>query len=145
MNNTLEVDQAHWDIAEHLKNDRMCEAFLSVAESRYPDFLAKVRIRIARAMSGWMILDGFRAEVRWSDEDGCFVGRLRGVREEVVSFRGDTPSEMQKAFAKAVEDFISGVTTHELVESPEACSIVYGDQPVDNVVKIKPRKGRRSR
>ena len=92
-------------------------------------------------MSGWMMLNGFKAEVRWSDEDGCFVGCLRGIREEVVRFCGATPSGMQEAFAKAVEDFISGVTVKKVTESSEASSA----QPFENVVKLKPRKNGRSR
>jgi predicted HicB family RNase H-like nuclease len=145
VSNTLRTDQVPWDLTEHLKDDRMCDAFLSIAESRYPDLLATVRNHIARAMSGWMMLDGYRAEVRWSDEDGCFVGRLRGIREEVVHFCGDSPSEMQEAFAKAVHEFVSGATSQRASESTEVNSEAAAAQPDENVVKIMPRKGGRSR
>jgi hypothetical protein len=58
-------------------------------------------------MSGWLILDGYRAEVRWSEQDDCFVGCLKGVENDTVRFRGETPAEVQDAFAKAVRDHVA--------------------------------------
>jgi len=92
-----------WDMTSHLTNRGMCEAFLQVARERYPDMLLKVRENIARAMSGWLIEEGIRAEVRWSAEDNCFSGRLRGFGDEVC-FSGETPAEVQRAFAEAVRN-----------------------------------------
>ena len=94
-------------MVEHLKNQGMCDAFLTVAKQRYPEMLARVRENVARAMSGWLILDGHRAEVRWSQQDECFVGCLRGVEDDIVRFRGETPAEVQDAFAKAVRDYVA--------------------------------------
>ena len=139
--------QSPWSMEEHLKDDRMCDAFLSVAESRYPDLLATVRDHVARAMSGWMILHGLSAEVRWSDEDNCFVGRLKGFREEMVRFCGSGPTEMQAAFSNAVQDFVSGVTTQIAAGSlqDKPCAPTLADRPVVNFVKFEPRKRSRPR
>jgi hypothetical protein len=102
---------------EHLKDERMCETFLSVAARRYPDLLATVRESIARAMSGWLMLDGIRAQVHWSEDEGCFLGRLRGMDEETICFRGETPAGMQAAFAKAAQEYIAARDALQIAES----------------------------
>jgi hypothetical protein len=97
------VDQVPWDMTSHLMSHGMCEVFLEVARDRYPDLLLKVRENIARAMSGWLIEEGMRAEVRWSDPDNRFVGRLKGFGDDIC-FHGETPTEVQQAFAEAVRN-----------------------------------------
>ena len=90
-----------WDMTDHLRDHAICDAYLEVARERYPDLLLKVRQNIARAMSGWLMIDGVRADVRWSDEENRFTGRLRGFGDD-VAFHGETPTELRNAFAEAV-------------------------------------------
>jgi len=97
----VKADQLPWDMTRHLMSHGMCEVFLEVARDRYPDLLLKVRENIARAMSGWLIEEGVPAEVRWSESDNRFDGRLRGFGDDIC-FHGETPTEVQRAFAEAV-------------------------------------------
>lgn len=100
---SVKVDQLPWDLTSHLKNHGMCEAFLEVAQDRYPDLLLKVRENIARAMSGWLLEEGVPADVRWSGADNRFEGRLKGFGDDIC-FHGETPTEVQQAFAEAVRN-----------------------------------------
>lgn len=100
---SVKADELPWDMTRHLMNQGMCEAFLEVARDRYPDLLVKVRENIARAMSGWLIEEGVRADVRWSDTDNRFDGRLKGFGDD-IRFHGETPAEVQQAFAEAVRN-----------------------------------------
>jgi predicted HicB family RNase H-like nuclease len=57
----------------------------------------------------------FIATVKYSDEDEAFIGRIEGINA-VVSFEGQSVSELKKAFKEAVESYMSvcqkkGVTT----------------------------------
>jgi hypothetical protein len=128
--NVLKCDR--WDIARHLKDSRICDTFLSVAEDRYPDLILRVRSEIARAMSGWLVMDGYRAEVRWSSKLDCFVGRVNPLAEDAAYFQGETPAEVQAAFTFAVQEMLRVKApqlltgeTHGVTEETEAISPVY--------------------
>ncbi len=95
------------DIAAYMSDVPMCEAFLRTAQRDYADFLPRIRNDIARAMTGWLALHGYRAEVRWSGMDDCFVGQLRNTGEDVVDFHGKTPIGLNRAFERAVEDYVA--------------------------------------
>lgn len=96
---------APWDTTVHMRHVRVCDAFLKVAEGTYIDLLPRVREDLARAMSFWMTQDGYRADVEWSFLDGCFVGRIRHLLDD-VEFRGATPSDVQEAFKAAVKAYL---------------------------------------
>lgn len=85
----------------------MCDAFLEAAEKSYTDLLPTVRTEVAKAMSGWLQLYGYRAQVWWNDEDLCFSGRLINVPGGAcVEFRATRPTEVQEAFEKATRNFM---------------------------------------
>lgn len=48
---------------------------------------------------------GYSARIEYSDEDGCFVGHVAGIRD-VVGFHGETVNELRTAFSEAVEDYL---------------------------------------
>lgn len=48
---------------------------------------------------------GYSACIAYSDEDGCYVGHIDGIRH-IVGFHGDTLQEMRAAFEEAVDDYI---------------------------------------
>jgi len=48
---------------------------------------------------------GYSAKIEYSDEDGCFIGRVAGIRH-IVTFHGETVSELRAAFAEAVDDYL---------------------------------------
>lgn len=48
---------------------------------------------------------GFIATVRYSEEDGAFIGRIEGI-DSVVSFEGQSVKELKAAFGEAVESYL---------------------------------------
>lgn len=49
---------------------------------------------------------GYIAKIEYSDEDGCFIGRIAGIRD-IVTFRGDSVNALREAFEEAVDDYLS--------------------------------------
>jgi predicted HicB family RNase H-like nuclease len=52
-----------------------------------------------------MTYKGFAARVEYSEEDGCFVGHVAGIRD-VVGFHGASVDELRAAFREAVDDYV---------------------------------------
>ena len=52
-----------------------------------------------------MTYRGYTARVAYSEEDGCFVGHLAGIRD-VVGFHGESVTELRAAFEEAVDDYL---------------------------------------
>lgn len=62
-----------------------------------------------------MTYKGFGARVAYSEEDGCFVGHLAGIRD-VIGFHGESVSELRAAFEQAVDDYLE--TCKKLGQAP---------------------------
>lgn len=58
----------------------------------------------------------YSARIEYSDQDGCFVGHLAGIRD-VVGFHGESVSELKAAFEEAVDDYLE--TCKKLQRSPQ--------------------------
>lgn len=58
----------------------------------------------------------YSARIEYSDQDGCFVGHLAGIRD-VVGFHGESVSELKAAFEEAVDDYLA--TCNKLQRSPQ--------------------------
>lgn len=52
-----------------------------------------------------MIYQGYAARIEYSDEDGCFVGHVAGIRD-VIGFHGESVAELRAAFEEAVDDYL---------------------------------------
>jgi predicted HicB family RNase H-like nuclease len=52
-----------------------------------------------------MTYRGYAAKIAYSDEDGCFVGHIAGIRD-VVGFHGVSVAELRAAFEEAVDDYL---------------------------------------
>jgi predicted HicB family RNase H-like nuclease len=48
---------------------------------------------------------GYSARIEYSDEDGCFIGHIAGIRD-VVGFHGEAVRELRTAFEEAVDDYL---------------------------------------
>ena len=48
---------------------------------------------------------GYLARVEYSEEDGCFIGRLAGI-PDIVTFHGESVVGLQSAFEEAVDDYV---------------------------------------
>ena len=58
-----------------------------------------------------MVYKGYTAEIKYSDEDGCFIGEIAGIRD-IIGFHGDSVSELRAAFEEAVEDYLEMCEEH---------------------------------
>ena len=62
-----------------------------------------------------MTYKNFAARVEYSEEDGCFVGHIAGIRD-VIGFHGETVAKLRSAFKEAVEDYLA--TCKKLGQAP---------------------------
>lgn len=57
-------------------------------------------------MSNAMTHKGYTAKVEYSEEDGCFIGRIAGIRA-IVGFHADTVTDLRRAFQESVDHYIA--------------------------------------
>lgn len=48
---------------------------------------------------------GYAARIEYSDEDGCFVGRVAGI-QDIITFHGESVDEIRHAFVEAVDFYL---------------------------------------
>jgi predicted HicB family RNase H-like nuclease len=58
----------------------------------------------------------YAARIEYSEEDGCFVGHLAGIRD-VVGFHGRSVEELRAAFEEAVDDYLE--TCEKIGKTPQ--------------------------
>ena len=59
---------------------------------------------------------GYAARIEYSEEDGCFIGHIAGIRD-VVGFHGESVKELRSAFKEAVDDYLE--TCEKLGREPQ--------------------------
>lgn len=59
---------------------------------------------------------GYSARIDYSDQDGCFIGHIAGIRD-VVGFHGESVAELKAAFEEGVEDYLA--TCKKLKRAPQ--------------------------
>jgi predicted HicB family RNase H-like nuclease len=63
-----------------------------------------------------MSYNSYTARIEYSDEDGCFIGHIAGIKD-VVGFHGEAVNELRQAFEVAVDDYLA--TCEKLQRSPQ--------------------------
>ena len=63
-----------------------------------------------------MLYRGFPARVEYSEENGCFVGHIVGIRA-IVGFDGESVVKLRRAFHQAVDHYVA--VCQERGETPE--------------------------
>ena len=53
-----------------------------------------------------MTFKGYTARVEYDERDDIFVGRILGIRA-IISFHGETVSELRTAFEHAIKDYLA--------------------------------------
>ena len=53
-----------------------------------------------------MMYKDYAARIDYSDDDGCFVGRIAGIRD-IITFHGETVAELRRAFEEAVDFYLT--------------------------------------
>ena len=57
-------------------------------------------------MDNIMKYKGYWAEIKYSDEDECFWGKIEGLKNDLILFEGNTVKELKKDFKKAIDHYI---------------------------------------
>lgn len=68
-------------------------------------------------MNNIMKYKGYWAEISYSDEDECFCGKIEGLKNDLISFEGETVKELKKDFKDAINSYLE--TCKELNKEPE--------------------------
>ena len=63
-----------------------------------------------------MTYKGYMARIEYDDRDKIFFGRIAGIRD-VVSFHGESVTELQAAFHESVDDYVAACI--KLGQTPE--------------------------
>ncbi len=63
-----------------------------------------------------MTYKGYAARIEYSEEDGCFVGHLVGIRS-IVGFDGKSVAELRRQFHVAVDHYLDA--SAKLGQAPE--------------------------
>jgi len=58
----------------------------------------------------------YTAQIVYSEEDGCFIGDLVGIRD-IVCCHGDSLAEIRATFEESVDDYL--LTCQEFNRSPQ--------------------------
>jgi predicted HicB family RNase H-like nuclease len=53
-----------------------------------------------------MTYKGYAARIEYSDEDGCFIGHIAGIKG-IIGFHAESVSELRTAFEEAVNDYLA--------------------------------------
>ena len=48
----------------------------------------------------------YAARIEYSDEDGCFIGHIAGIKD-VIGFHAETVKDLRAAFEEAVDDYLA--------------------------------------
>ncbi len=57
-------------------------------------------------MSNIMKYKGYWAEIKYSDEDECFCGKIEGLKKDLISFEGENVKELKKDFKEAIDSYL---------------------------------------
>lgn len=68
-------------------------------------------------MNNIMKYRGYWAEVRYSDEDECFWGKIEGLKNTLILFEGETVKELKKDFKDSIDFYLENCKANN--EVPE--------------------------
>jgi predicted HicB family RNase H-like nuclease len=66
----------------------------------------------------------FIATVKYSEEDDAFIGRIEGINS-IVSFEGQSITELKSAFKEAVESYLDFCSRKGITETQKSYSGVF--------------------
>jgi predicted HicB family RNase H-like nuclease len=52
-----------------------------------------------------MTYKGYAARIEYSDDDGCFIGHIAGIKD-IIGFHAESVKELRAAFEEAVNDYL---------------------------------------
>lgn len=57
-------------------------------------------------MDNIMQYKGYFAEIKYSDEDECFCGKIEGLKNDTILFEGQNVKELKKDFKAAIDSYL---------------------------------------
>lgn len=63
-----------------------------------------------------MTYKGYQASIDYSDEDGCLVGRVVGIKD-LITFHGTSVAQIRRAFKEALDFYLESCESRD--ESPD--------------------------
>lgn len=58
-------------------------------------------------MSSIMRYRGYWAEIKYSDEDECFCGKVEGLKNNLILFEGETVKKLKNDFKNAIDYYLN--------------------------------------
>lgn len=71
-------------------------------------------------MDNIMKYKGYWAEIKYSDKDECFCGKIEGLKNSLISFEGTTVKELKKDFKDAIDFYLEECKNNN-VDSEKQC------------------------
>jgi len=72
---------------------------------------------------------GYAAIIQYSEEDGCFVGHIAGIKD-IVCFHSESVREQSSAFIEAVDDYLDAcVKTGKRPQKPASGKLLLQVSP----------------
>lgn len=68
-------------------------------------------------MNNIMKYKGYWAEVKYSDEDECFWGKIEGLKNTLILFEGETVKDLKKDFKNSIDFYLENCKANN--ETPE--------------------------
>ena len=68
-------------------------------------------------MDNIMRYKGYWAEIKYSDEDECFCGKIEGLKDTLILFEGNTVAELKKDFKEIIDNYLENCKRNN--EKPE--------------------------
>jgi len=72
---------------------------------------------------------GYTALIEFSDEDGCLIGKVTGIRDSIV-FDGDTVEEVRTVFQDMIDHYIAACAKAGRKPNEPASEIMVPVSPV---------------
>ena len=57
-------------------------------------------------MDNIMEYKGYFAEIKYSDDDKCFCGKVFGLKNDLILFEGNSVKELRKDFEDAIDSYL---------------------------------------
>ena len=57
-------------------------------------------------MNNIMKYKGYWAEIKYSDEDECFYGKIEGLKNNLITFEGTNVKELKKDFKETIDYYL---------------------------------------
>ena len=68
-------------------------------------------------MNNIMKYKGYWAEIKYSDEDECFWGKIEGLKNTLILFEGNNVKDLKKDFKESIDSYLEDCKANN--ETPE--------------------------